>query len=131
QDLNYMLELGRKTRWFHARISPILAADASSRTVCALVRDVTEHREASEALKNKNHEIVTIWESMTDAFYAVDTEWRFTYVNAQAALALNTTPEELLGTHVWDAFPEVMVTRFYQEYRKAVDTKATVNFEAF
>lgn len=131
QSLEYMLDVGQGKRWFQARICPIVSSSGECHSICVLARDITERRQAEEALRQKNREIITIWESMTDAFYAVDTEWRFTYVNAQAALALNATPEKLIGTYVWESFPEVMVTRFFHEYRKAMDTQTKVNFEAF
>jgi PAS domain-containing protein len=56
----------------------------------------------------KNREIVTIWESMTDAIYTLDVQWRFTHINSQAAFLLQRNAEELLGKSIWEEFPEAV-----------------------
>ncbi len=43
-----------------------------------------------------------ILESITDAFFALDREWRFTYVNAQAERLLFRARAALLGRNVWE-----------------------------
>lgn len=72
-----------------------------------------------------------ILESITAAFFALDREWRFTYINAEAERLLSRTREELLGRNVWEEFPAAIGSTFKHEYRRAVDTQAAVAFEAF
>lgn len=73
----------------------------------------------------------SILESITDAFFALDTEWRFTYVNAEAERLLGVGREQLLGLNIWDQFAAAVGSRFDQEYRRAVAEQRTVQFEAF
>ncbi len=47
-------------------------------------QDVTELKRAQEALRESNRRIVNILESITDAFFALDRQWRLTYINRQA-----------------------------------------------
>ena len=42
-----------------------------------------------------------ICERISDAFVALDAEWRCTYVNAQAARMFGRAHEDLLGKHIW------------------------------
>jgi PAS domain S-box-containing protein len=79
----------------------------------------------------KNREIVTIWESMTDAIYTLDAQWKFTHINSQAAFLLQRNAEELLGKSIWEEFPEAVGSVFEQEYRRAVAQQVKVDFEAF
>lgn len=72
-----------------------------------------------------------VLESITDAFFAVDSSWRFTYVNAQAEHLLSRTREDLLNCVVWDEFPEAVGSIFEREYRRAVDSQITVSFEEY
>ena len=69
--------------------------------------------------------------SISDAFFALDREWRFSYVNAQAEPLLERRPEELLGLNVWEAFPEAVGSPFYQAYHRAVETGRPEHFDAF
>jgi PAS domain S-box-containing protein len=79
----------------------------------------------------KSQYLLAVIENISDAFCTLDREWRFTYVNAQAAKLLNCASQDLLGKNHWEQFPEALGTQFEQEYRRAVTEQVTVNFEAF
>jgi signal transduction histidine kinase/PAS domain-containing protein len=73
----------------------------------------------------------SILETITDAFFALDREWRFVYINAQAERVLGRTRGQLLGEEVWTAFPEAIDSPFWTEYHRAVSTGTTAAFEAW
>lgn len=73
----------------------------------------------------------TILESITDGFYALDRQWRFTYINLQAELLLKRQRADLLGKNVWDEFPEAIDSILYEQYHKAAAEQVAVNFEVF
>jgi two-component system, cell cycle sensor histidine kinase and response regulator CckA len=52
----------------------------------------------------------TILERISDAFVALDTEFRYTYVNARAGELLGCEPEALIGKHIWTEFPGAVGT---------------------
>ncbi len=72
-----------------------------------------------------------ILESITDAFFALDRAWRFTYLNDEAEHLLARTRGELLGKSVWDEFPEAVGSPFWEQYRRAAAEQHTVQFQAF
>ena len=86
----------------------------------SVLRDVSERRRAEESLRKSERRVAAILESITDAFFAVDRQWRFTYVNAQAGRLWNRAPAELLGKNVWEEFSQAVGTAFeYQAHRAA------------
>ena len=93
--------------------------------------DITERKRAEEALRKSNERITNILESITDAFFAVDSRWRLTYLNRQAECILQRSREELLGQSLWEAFPEAVGTRFYEKYHEALEAGTSVHFEEF
>ena len=95
------------------------------------VIDITERKRAEEALQRANERITELLERITDAFFAVDTRWRFTYLNRQAERILLRSREELLGQSLWDEFPDAVGSRFYEKYHEAVESGTSVHFEAF
>jgi PAS domain S-box-containing protein len=97
----------------------------------SVVRDVTERKRAEEALRESNQRIERILESITDAFFALDRGWRFTYLNGQAEHVLKRTREELLGNYMWEEFPEAVSSTLYEKYHEAVATGNSVHFEEF
>ncbi|MGE5659147.1 MAG: PAS domain S-box protein [Actinomycetota bacterium] len=95
-------------------------------------QEVTRYEQAlrmeAEAAKEKVSQIL---ESITDAFVAFDHQWRYTYVNEQAAKLLHKTPEELLGQQVWEVFPTPVEALSYQELHRALSEQVAVIFEDF
>ena len=112
-------------------ISPIREMDGVVVRLLVISRDMTElltsqHRERTQEQKNAQ-----ILESITDAFYAVDQDWKFTYVNAQAAGLLQRTAAELVGQDGWEAFPEAKGTIIEQQYLQVMADRRSANFEAY
>ena len=68
---------------------------------------------------------------VTDAVFALDGEWRFTFLNEQAGELLQRDREELIGTVVWEAFPEAVGSTFQEEYREAMETQEPTTFEEY
>jgi PAS domain S-box-containing protein len=70
-----------------------------------------------------------VLESITDAFFALDADWRFTYVNAEAERISGIARTELLGKTHWDVFPAALGTSVEHEFRRALAEQASVGFE--
>ncbi|MFN6500511.1 MAG: GAF domain-containing protein [Nostoc sp. DedQUE01] len=85
-------------------------------------------RAESEAARTR---ISDLLESITDAFFALDKKWRFTYVNGQAEQLLQKPQNQLLGKSIWKVFPRILGTTFEKQYRQAVLKQASVEFEEF
>ena len=94
-------------------------------------------RRTHEALRESTRRIENILESITDDFWALDREWRFTYVNERAlsrvrrAKHQELTREEVLGKNVWEAFPDLVGSVIYDKYHEALREQKTVHFEAY
>jgi PAS domain S-box-containing protein len=93
--------------------------------------DITQSKRAEEELRKSGERITNILESITDAFVAVDRQWRFTYINERALTTLQRTREELLGKNMWEEFPEAVGLPAYREYHRAMTSGNSVHFEEF
>ena len=85
------------------------------------------HAEAEAAKQRVTH----ILESITDAFFALDRDWYFTYLNLQSEPLLQRRREDLLGKNIWEEFPEAVGSTFYEQYHLALDKQVSVSFEEF
>ena len=70
-----------------------------------------------------------VFERIDDAFFALDEEWRFTFLNDQAEEFLNVDREAVVGEVVWDEFEAAAGTTFQEEYERAMETQEPVSFE--
>ncbi|HVK58063.1 MAG TPA: PAS domain S-box protein, partial [Candidatus Kapabacteria bacterium] len=87
---------------------------------------------SQDALKAFNQQITSILERISDGFVALDTSWRFTYLNRKGAEIfhrLRQKKDSLLGKVLWDEFPEILGTDTERNYRRAVQDQVTAEFE--
>ena len=75
--------------------------------------------------------VVGVLESIQDGFFGLDSDWRFTYVNAAGERVMGASRGELLGGSLWERYPAIVGTRVEDEYRRAVRDRVPVEFENF
>ena len=101
------------------------------------MQDVTDRKRAESAInralrhaEQAEQRKTEILESIGDAFFSLDREWRFTYVNEQAASLLQRSADELVGSVVWEEFPDAEASEFGRQYKHAAATGEVVAFDA-
>lgn len=94
-----------------------------------LVVDIDQKVRTEKALAEKTAELENILDSITDGFYALNSNWEVTFINKAAELALSCTREEITGRNLWDFFPRSREGSFYPEYERAMKEKVSVHFE--
>ncbi|WOD40761.1 EAL domain-containing protein [Nodosilinea sp. E11] len=88
-----------------------------------------ERQAAEKALQTSHRRINNILESITDAFFALDQQWQFTYLNQRAEQFLRRSRHQVLGQNLWYEFPEVLGTQLSKELRRAMTERVSLTFE--
>jgi PAS domain S-box-containing protein len=96
-----------------------------------MIKDVSELRRAERVQRRLARRLSSTLESITDAFFTLDRDWRFTYLNAHAQTLLHRHRDELLGFNIWERFPEAVGSAFQIEYERAMVQNRKVSFETF
>lgn len=86
---------------------------------------------AREELESEPNEIVEILERISDAFFSLDRDWRFTYVNAKAEKILLKSRDKLIGRNIWDEFPEWLTSKLGAEFRRSASLGVEIELETF
>jgi PAS domain S-box-containing protein len=94
------------------------------------IRELAERNQARAALVESARTMTNILEKTTDGFFAVDSEWKLTYVNAAAEAIFGRKRDELLGGVLWEKFPELVGSVFQANYEKVMAEKMAIKFEA-
>jgi two-component system cell cycle sensor histidine kinase/response regulator CckA len=94
------------------------------------IRELTERNVARAALQESARTMKNILENTTDAFFAVDHEWKFTYVNPEAEAITRRNREDIIGRTLWEVFPNLIGTAFDANYRKVMAEQVATEFEA-
>ncbi|WP_375257825.1 PAS domain-containing protein [Citreimonas sp.] len=99
----------------------IVGMAGSFQDITAMVR-AEQRREAAEA------ELEFVMRTMSDGFFLLDKEWRFSFVNAASQQLLQRQPAELIGRNVWAEFPDALGTSFESNYRLVRETGQSSSF---
>lgn len=83
------------------------------------------------AIKTTELQLSEILGSISDAFYAVDKNWNFTYFNKEAENLLHRKSEEIIGRNLWEEFVPAVGTEIEKIYRDVAKTGKPQSFEYF
>ena len=118
-----------------AAVDPRTDADGDVTRVVVTGVDVTREAARVQRLERGHDdlrsELDAVLDRVTDAFYALDEEWRFTHVNEHAADILRRSEASLLGEHLWTEFPEAAEGVVWERFHEAMETQEAVTFELF
>lgn len=109
------------------RLSELAQVQAERNEALAMLHreQVATERKGAEKERRK------IFERITDAFVALDKNWRYTFVNTKAAEMFGRSSEDLIGNHIWTEFPEGVGQKFHLAYEKAMADQQPVFVEEY
>ncbi|HYR21948.1 MAG TPA: response regulator [Chthoniobacterales bacterium] len=128
QDLEQALEAGANDYL----IKPLDPARLNVRLSVAerRIRALIERNQARAELQETVRKMTDILERTSDGFFAVNEDWKFTFVNPRAEKLLERRREDLIGKDFWMEFPEFTRDAFEENYRRAISEQVAVEFEA-
>ena len=94
------------------------------------IQELEERNHARVALQDSAQRMTDILEKTSDGFFALDTNWNFTYLNAEAETLLAKPRASLIGQNIWEQFPSLTGSIFEQNYRKVMKDQVAIEFEA-
>jgi len=112
--------------WFTWSYSPIRGTGDSVLGICCMAVEETakvlaekaRERLADEQLRQvADMSARAILESITEAFFKLDRDWRFTYLNTQSFVLLGRPPQDLVGKSLWEEYPGLYGSPFEPVYR--------------
>jgi PAS domain S-box-containing protein len=115
-NLNYEhsgLDLNGKQKWILDSKLPLHDAQGNITGLVGINMDITERKQAENALLQKHILLQTLIDTIPDAIFAIDREGRYVVSNkAYTALANLSSPDELIEKTVYDIFPTTLAKQF-------------------
>lgn len=72
-----------------------------------------------------------ILENMTDAFFLLDDQMKFYFLNSESEKVFQCKKEDMIGRTLWNCFPAAVGTEFYSKCNHAMEKRVTVQFKDF
>lgn len=129
-ELQLVTARGRRV-WVRAIGEAVRGADGAITRLQGAFQDISDKRKAEQEAARMGQLLSATLESITDAFYTLDREWRFTYLNPEAERLLKRPRSQLLGKLLWEEFGALKGQIGYCEFHRAVRENRTVVFEEY
>jgi len=95
--------------------------------VRATLRARRSQYEARDLIEERD----TVLASISEAFSALDRNWRYTHVNDRVAEMAGWQKEKMIGQVIWDIFPEAVGSEFYKKAHAVMETREQSHDEFF
>ncbi|WP_445300559.1 PAS domain-containing protein [Microcoleus sp. BROC3] len=119
------------TRAYEYIFVPLLGINGAVEAVAGATRDITDRRRVEQALRQSEEQTRNILESIAEAFFALDENWRFTYVNRSAETLLGRTPGDLIGKNLWEEYPGLIGNDLEHIHWSAMRDRVAASLTAF
>lgn len=101
------------------------------RSVLKAREDEKQKELVQQELKKSEAKYRFLIEHISAGIYALDHNWNVLYMNNIAAKLFNCDPNEIIGKNMWQTYPNLIGSKFYNIYHEAMRTQTEVQVEEF
>jgi PAS domain S-box-containing protein len=95
------------------------------------IRDITVRKRVEQGLEKSRSRMANILSSISDGFFALDSDFTVTYFNQAAEQMLGRAASVVLNRHLFEAFPEAKGSIFEENYTRVLKEKKPCYFETY
>lgn len=130
EEMEIITGKGRRL-WVRSIGHAVRDAEGRMTGVHGATQDITEKKLAQLGAQRLSDRLVSTLESITDAFFTLDAEWRFIYLNHQSERLLGRPREQLVGRLAWKELRRTLQFAISHQEGKGADASAPVEFERY
>lgn len=122
----------------HLGVTDYLQKDGSMNSFAVLGNRITsyvarrraevEAAAATERAREADERVRETYERITEAFVAFDVDWQFTYLNSRAEDLFGCEQDDVVGTTLWAAYPDLEGTDLQSKFEAMVNADGYESF---
>jgi PAS domain S-box-containing protein len=126
-------KVGRRTRDLAGASANVMFLPRPLRdfALISAIRTTLRARRSQYQARDLIEERDTVLASISEAFSALDRNWRYTHVNDKIAEMAGWPKEKMIGRVIWEIFPEAVGTEFYEKAQCVMRTGESSHGEFF
>ena len=97
-----------------------VVVDGTVVAVLGIARDIDDIRDAQQAQVSMEERLQSTLNALSDGLFFLDGSFCFTYVNPRGEEIAQRSRDQLVGSSLWDVFPQMVGSEFGIGYRKAM-----------
>jgi PAS domain S-box-containing protein len=115
-------------RILESSIYPVVGANRMVDRVAIFSQNITNRKRAEEALRKSEASYRELADSITDVFFAMDKDLKYTYWNKASENLVGISAREAIGKSLYELFPDVKGTKIEELYLEALRTQQSLSF---
>lgn len=126
-------QLNGERRWLSVNAAPLGDAEGDSDRIVVTGEDITQIKEQAHRFERQRDDLESeldeVFERVSDGFYGLDSDLRFSYINDHAAELLDLSKSDAIGSYVGDELD--MTDSFKQSLNEAAEKGQSVVHEDY
>jgi PAS domain S-box-containing protein len=103
---------------------------ALGRAFDAMAESLEAHDRVREEAYTAASKVAEVFNCMTDGVFEVDRDWRITFMNERARSGA-AAGQDQVGMKLWEAYPELVGSRFWREDHRAMAERVPIEVEDY